>query len=149
MPAAPRLGFKGTPVSWCCVKSRHCLPHTEAVVALILIELFHLNSTLLTSETRRKHPKPRSPRKICHSRLNRHFLALCSCVLCGTPERLCPTIQASLSAIRSSPDREIHLSSYRIYLHSYICTYDCARGRFSLSLGGRCASAAGITHRLQ
>lgn len=130
-----------------CVKSRQ--QNTETVVALISIELFHLNSTLLTSETRRKHPKPRSPRKLCHSRPYRHFPALCSCVLRGRPERLCPTIQATLSAIRSSPDREIHLSSYRIYLHPYICTYDCARGCFSLSLGERCPSAAGITHRLQ
>lgn len=132
-----------------CVKSRQCLQHTETVVALILVELFHLNSTLPTSETRRKHPKPRSPRKICHSCLYRHFPALCSCVLRGRPERLCQTKQATLPAIRSSPDREIHHSSYRIYLHSYFCTYDCARGRFPLSLSGRCASAAGITHRLQ
>lgn len=128
------------------VKSRQCLQHTETVVALISIELFHLNSTLLTSETRRKQPKPRLPRKLCHSRLYCHLLALCSCVYAVALSAFVQLYKHPFrnQTISGSRDSSFVLSHLFTFIHLYL---RLRSGPFLL--GGRCASAAGITHRVQ
>lgn len=114
-----------------CVKSRQCLQHTETVVALIslafklhLIPLFsHLKLGANTPNRDHRVRFATAVFTVIFQLFVRAFYAVALSAFCQTK-------QATLPAIRSSPDREIHLSSYRIYLHSHICTYDCARGRF-------------------